>query len=119
MYCLQNAAVFLSAAAVLPLLSVAGEGNSHGWLYWLLVTCTIAFGSISTVGSMGSTLAVERQWTKALCLGDFAALSALNSGMPRLRFVNTCSSPKCHCVQPPIRGFVAAHANVCPSKTVS
>lgn len=43
--------------------------------------CPTACGSISSVGAMGSTLAVEREWAKALCQGDSAALASLNSGV--------------------------------------
>ena len=33
-----------------------------------------------SVGAMGSTLAVEREWTKALCYGNSAALASMNAG---------------------------------------
>ena len=37
---------------------------------------------------MGSTLAVEREWSKALCCGDSAALAATNSGAFSLQTVD-------------------------------
>lgn len=36
--------------------------------------------------NQGSTLAVEREWTKALCSGDSEALAATNSGEHRSSF---------------------------------
>ena len=79
MYLLQNAGVCLSAAAVLLLLWKS-YSSDNGVYFWLLVACTIVCGSAASVGGMGSTLAIERQWTKALCRGDSAALSAMNAG---------------------------------------
>lgn len=81
MYMMQNAAVAASAAAVFPLLSGSPPA---GLMFWVATCITIACGSISSVGAMGSTLAVEREWAKALCQGDSAALAALNSGMRRI-----------------------------------
>lgn len=86
MYMLQNMGVLLSAAAMLPLLADSGGSRRGGdpggspVVFWALTVGSIACGSAASVGSMGSTLAVERQWTKALCCGNTEALAAMNSG---------------------------------------
>jgi len=96
MYMLQNAGVLLSAAAVFPLLSKTGrDGVDPGGgdvVSWVLTVACILCGSAASVGSMGSTLTVERQWVKALCRGDTTALAAMNSGA-RPRQVGPPPSP--------------------------
>ena len=49
---------------------------------------------------MGSTLAVEREWTKALCRGDSAALAAVNSGLSHHVHPNSMNSGPRHRVHP-------------------
>jgi len=44
------------------------------------VAMVIGCGAVSSVGCQGSTLAVEREWVKALCTGDSALLARKNSG---------------------------------------
>lgn len=90
MYILQNTAVAASAAAGLLCL-LAGGGSAAAtapgeyptayspWLWGLVVTAII-FGTLSSVGAMGSSLAVEREWTKTLAQGDSSTLSTLNAG---------------------------------------
>lgn len=77
MYRLQNAAVALSAlsAFVAPFLTL---GSS---MFWICILSTISIGSVSSVGCQGSSLSVEREWTKALCQGDSATLASLNAGI--------------------------------------
>ena len=76
MYVLQNAAVATSTATALVSLSLL-PGTL---LFWVLVGCTVLMGSVSSVGAMGSTLSVEKEWTLALCGADSAALARLNAG---------------------------------------
>ena len=86
MYMLQNLGVLLSAAAMFPLLADSagsrrgGDPGGSSVVFWALTVGSIACGAAASVGSMGSTLAVERQWTKALCCGNTEALAAMNSG---------------------------------------
>ena len=76
MYVLQNSAVALSALSAL-----AGLQLTHASpVFWAAATCTIGFGSVSSVGAQGSTLSVEKEWTVTLCQGDPAGLAKLNSG---------------------------------------
>lgn len=77
MYRLQNAAVALSAlnAFVASFLALGGVP------YWVCVLATIFVGAVSSIGCQGSSLSVEREWTKALSLGDSSSLAGLNAGM--------------------------------------
>ncbi len=50
-------------------------------MYWACILATIFVGSISTIGCQGTSLSVDREWTKALCHGDSAALASLNAGV--------------------------------------
>lgn len=97
MYMLQNTGVLLSAAAIFPLLSdptgsKSGDPGGSPLFFWALTAASIACGATASVGSMGSTLAVERQWTKALCRGDTTALAAMNSGDLLALFVMRCGT---------------------------
>ena len=76
MYVLQNAAVALSAVSAL-----AGLRLDHmSPAFWAAVVFTIVFGSVSSVGALGSALSVEKEWTATLCCGDSIAMAKLNSG---------------------------------------
>ena len=76
MYRLQNIAVRISAfsAYVATFLS---PGNLF---YWPCVLSIIINGAVSSVGCQGSSLSVEREWTKPLCQHDSASLASLNAG---------------------------------------
>ena len=82
MYRLQNIAVGVSAfSAFLATFLYPGD-----LFYWPFVLSTIIHGAVSSVGCQGSSLSVEREWTKALCQGDSASLASLNAGgLPRAR----------------------------------
>ena len=80
MYALQNAAVAVSAAALLA----AARAARGGPLFWACNATTIAFGAASSLFALGSSLAVEREWPKVLCGADSSALSRLNAGGPPL-----------------------------------
>ncbi|KAK9815567.1 hypothetical protein WJX72_006024 [[Myrmecia] bisecta] len=47
----------------------------------------------SILGALGSTLSVEKEWTRALCQGDSAALARLNSGMRRIDLTCLIAAP--------------------------
>ena len=76
MYRLQNIAVGVSAFSAF-LASFLSPGDLF---YWPFVLSTIIHGAVSSVGCQGSSLSVEREWTKALCQGDSASLASLNAG---------------------------------------
>ena len=77
MYMLQNAAIAVSAVSSLAALLLFS--SSAGLLFIALVVCTIASTALSSVASLGSTLSVEREWTKQLCQEDSARLAMLNA----------------------------------------
>ena len=76
MYRLQNAAVAVSAFCAF-VASCLGLGS---FLYWVCVLALIFAAAVSSIGCQGSSLSVEREWTKALCQGDSASLAGLNAG---------------------------------------
>lgn len=76
MYLIQNSAVACSAGAAYFALS----SKPDSFPFWTLVVLLLAMGSLSSVGAMGATLSVEKEWTKALCGSDSAQLALTNSG---------------------------------------
>ena len=87
MYRLQNAAVAVSAFSAF-VASYLGLGSLA---YWACVLALIFVAAISSIGCQGSSLSVEREWTKALCQGDSAYLASLNAGgLPPPR---ACTTP--------------------------
>lgn len=65
-------------------------------LYWVIISITLVAGASSSIGSLGATVAVEREHAKTLCGDDSSALRKLNaseSGAPRndlLTFLRHC-----------------------------
>jgi hypothetical protein len=49
--------------------------------YWVLLVTTAVSGACSSVGSLGASVSVEREWPKVLCGSNTAALSKINSGV--------------------------------------
>ncbi|CAK0739466.1 hypothetical protein CVIRNUC_001168 [Coccomyxa viridis] len=89
MYRLQNAAVAVSAFGAF-VASYLGLGS---FLYWACVLALIFVAAVSSIGCQGSSLSVEREWTKALCQGDSASLAGLNAGMRRIDLTCVIASP--------------------------
>lgn len=81
MYALQNFSLAASAAALLAASFVPRGGG----LFWACSTVAIACGAASSLFALGSSLAVEREWPKALCGADSAALARLNAGAASMR----------------------------------
>ena len=79
MYLLQNVAMGLSAVAAWLALALQ-HGPHPAWLFWTCVSLLIGLGSISSLGALGATVSVEKEWTKALCQGDANHLSQMNAG---------------------------------------
>lgn len=92
LYLLQNSGVAVSACTALALLAT---GVRSGPVFWVLLAATVAAGCVASVGGMGSTLSVEREWTKALCGHDSAELARVNSGMKRIDLICLIASPIC------------------------
>lgn len=100
MYVAQNACVAISAAACLALVLKWGSAatavvvTAHGGIiYWIFVVVAIMAGSLSSVGALGATLSVEREWTKTLSGGDSDALAAMNAVMKRIDLICLIASP--------------------------
>jgi hypothetical protein len=51
----------------------------------LLKGTVVVAGACCSIGSMGATLSVEKDWTKTMTAGDPAALSKLNAGKWRAK----------------------------------
>ncbi len=85
MYLLQNIAVGLSAAAAWLALQQQQQQQQQqiDWGFWTSVVFLISLGSISSLGALGASVAVEKEWVKALCQGDPERLSHVNAGRPR------------------------------------
>lgn len=77
MYMLQNGAVAFSALSAL----VSYHSQQGSVVFWIATTITIIIGSISSIGSQGSTLSVEKEWTTALSQGDSTRLAQFNAGI--------------------------------------
>eukprot|EP00887_Chlorella_sp_A99_P000187 scaffold13.g187.t1 len=90
MYMLQNSMVALSALASLLLL---WTGARAGALYWACLLAALGAGAASSLGALGATLSVEREWTRALCGADSAALARVNSAMKRIDLTCLIASP--------------------------
>jgi hypothetical protein len=63
-------------------------------LYGVLISITLLAGASSSIGSLGATVAVEREYAKTLCGDDSTALRKLNAsefGAAGL----TCSTSPC------------------------
>ncbi|KAK9817604.1 hypothetical protein WJX74_011025 [Apatococcus lobatus] len=92
MYLLQNVAVGLSAVAAWLALGLQ-QGSQSALLFWSCVILLIALGSISSLGALGATVSVEKEWTKALCQGDSKRLSQVNAGMRRIDLSCSIAAP--------------------------
>jgi len=92
LYIVQNASLAACAATCLSLLW-GSQAGMHVAIYWTLVVLTIITGSISSLGAMGASLSVEREWTKALCASDSEALAQTNAVMKRIDLTCLIASP--------------------------
>ncbi len=58
-----------------------------------LTALTIGLGALSSAGSIGISICVERDWTKALCGSDDAALARMNAVMRRIDLLSLMLAP--------------------------
>jgi iron-regulated transporter 1 len=111
MYIVQNTAVAVSAASCLTLVlkwgsSATGSSSAtatataaaavaphHGVAYWIFVVMAMTAGAISSIGALGATLSVEREWTKTLSGNDSDALAKMNAVMKRIDLTCLIASP--------------------------
>jgi len=78
MYTLQSLAVAISATFVL--VAILQLSTDTTLLSTALKIGTIIFSALSSVASLGSTISVEKEWTKQLCQNDLKQLARLNAG---------------------------------------
>jgi iron-regulated transporter 1 len=75
LYALQHGCVAVSCAAAAAALACTGPARA------VLACAVLASGACAGIGASGSSLSVEREWTKALHADDAAALTTLNARM--------------------------------------
>jgi hypothetical protein len=90
-YAVQGVAVAASAAVILVLL--AAKELRQGPVFLALVALAMAAGALGSAGASAATLSVEREWTRALCGGNSAALARINAGMKRIDLTCLIASP--------------------------
>ena len=76
--------------------------------YWILVVATILAGSLSSLGGLGSTISVEKDWVKALANGDADVLARLNSGL-----ISSHSCRSMNCAHRNLQAAWVPHTNPC------
>ncbi|GBF99021.1 hypothetical protein Rsub_11825 [Raphidocelis subcapitata] len=109
MYLLQNGCILTSAAAAAALIWLArGGGRVAPQIYWPLMCVVVFVGSSGSVGSVGAAAAVEREWVKALCGGDTALLSRVNSVMRAIDML-------CLLLSPAAAGFLMTFVGMLPA----
>ncbi|GAX73942.1 hypothetical protein CEUSTIGMA_g1392.t1 [Chlamydomonas eustigma] len=97
-YMLQNGLIFGAGAGMSVVLSgVLGEPGTPTedmkvW-YWLVVVASLGMTSVSGVGSLGITIAVEKNLPKQLCGEDSSTLSQLNASFRAIDLVCQLASP--------------------------
>jgi len=77
-YAAQHSGIALSCLLSLAALATDGGGRA------VLTACVFACAALAGLGSTGSSLSVEREWSAALCSGDDKALTRLNGAMRAL-----------------------------------
>ena len=73
---LQNVGITMSAASTISAFTLKSSLVALS----VSVVLTIFVGSASSVGALGASLSVEREWTKTLHHSDPAKLAKLNAG---------------------------------------
>ena len=113
MYFVQNLGTFISSAGFLVLLFA--NTMKTGFMGVSVVGISIVAACISSLGAMGSTISVEREWTKALCgQGDNdGQLSQINSVMKRIDLVCLIGSPICVGVLLETQGYLVSVGALC------
>lgn len=80
-YLLQNLSLFCAALSTWMLLRMSGKNVAIDSNVWgiLLAVSMVIWGMMSSLGQVGSTLVVEKKWTKEICGDDQNSLASMNS----------------------------------------
>ena len=93
----QNACIAASVAAMLPVLLLSHRDATGAvqvsWWFALAAGATMLLGSLARLGSIGSNVAVERDWVTVVAGGDAARLADMNATMRRLDLVCKILAP--------------------------
>ena len=113
MYFVQNLGTCVSSAGFLVLLS--SDWMQNGFMAIFVVSICIIAACISSLGAMGSTISVEREWTKALCGYNYddGQLSEINAVMKRIDLVCLIGSPICVGVFLETQGYLVSVGALC------
>ena len=98
----QNLCVALASICVGIVLAHDDMAQHYPVTFWLLVVLILLFGIVSGIGSVASTLAVEKEWMKTLCGEDHALLSRTNAVLRRLDLI-------CKVAAPMVVGFIMTY----------
>lgn len=90
-YFLQNTGLALAALASLGLLYT--NTDASGGLGTLAAMTVIVFGILSRVGTMGGTIAIEKDWTKCLAGSNHQELAKLNSNLKMIDLICLILAP--------------------------
>lgn len=90
MYLGQNVGICVASIGFYILLSRSEHDSLSDYV---VVSVSIMAACLSSVGTMGATISVERGWTKALCGEDVIMLSKMNAVMKRIDLVSLIASP--------------------------
>jgi len=102
-YFLQNVGLVLAALACLVLLY--NKMNPSGVTGTLSALAVVIFGILSRVGTMGGTIAIEKDWTKALTGTNSRELAKLNSTLKMIDLI-------CLIVAPIVSGFLMSYCSM-------
>lgn len=102
-YFLQNMGLVLAALASLVLLS--NKANPSGTTGTLSALAVVAFGIWSRAGTMGGTIAIEKDWTKALTGTNSQELAKLNSTLKMIDLI-------CLIIAPIVSGVLMSYCSM-------
>jgi len=87
-----NGSVVLATILIAIILALDYNQHDHR-LFGVLVAMLIISGMASKLGSLASTLAVEKEWVKILCEGDSEMLAETNARMRRIDLICKLVAP--------------------------
>ena len=80
MYCMQNVCIALSAVSCLA--ALLQSPAAHPQLFLVFNIAAVAAAAGSTLGALGSTVAVEKDWVSALHRAQPLELGHVNASEP-------------------------------------
>lgn len=69
------------------------DDQTYQMVFWGLAALVMLFGALSSAGSMGISISVERKMVKALCKDDGSMLGSINSGMRAIDLTSLLLAP--------------------------